>query len=221
MNNILGCPLTDADYGKLETESWITREIADAASLFRVNSLDGANIVGRKNDRDYSGIVFPYFLPGVDQPREYRLRRDHPEYEYLPDGTRKEIDKYISPPGRGNMLYFAPGTTIGMLSDTSLPLVVAEGEKKILALKRLADHESDKPRFVPIGIAGVWNWRGAIAKELGPDGKLHVVKGPIKDLDLIKWSGRKVILLFDSDAQQKQEIKNALRRLANELEARL
>jgi hypothetical protein len=85
----------------------------------------------------------------------------------------------------------------------------------------LANYEAEKPRFLPIGLSGVWNWRGIITREPGPDGKLHAVKGIIDDFNLIEWKDRKVIILFDSDAQQNPKIRLARRRLANELEGRV
>lgn len=53
--------------------------------------------------------MFPYQWPGESKPREYRLRRDHPDLEKQPDGlSPKENAKYLSPPGRGNKLYLPP-----------------------------------------------------------------------------------------------------------------
>ncbi|MBM3790901.1 MAG: DUF3854 domain-containing protein [Acidobacteria bacterium] len=220
MPHSLGYPLTDADYRKLEKESWITRELANAAGIFRVTSQQGADIVVRKNTKDYSGIVFPYTEPGTGRIRGYRLRRDNPKYEYRPDGTRKEIDKYLTAPGDSNRLYFPPSVSSALLADTTVPVVIPEGEKKTLALWRLAHYHTDKPRFLPVGISGVFNWRGRVGREPGPDGKLHDVKGPIPDLDLLTWKNRKVVLLFDSDASRKDEVRLARRKLAEELERR-
>src|SRR5215471_3026280 len=55
--------LSEADYAALE-RSFITRAIAEAAGIYRVASLEGRAIVGRKDGGDYSGIVFPYRMPG-------------------------------------------------------------------------------------------------------------------------------------------------------------
>ena len=132
--------LTEKDYSNL-THSFITPEIADAAGLRRVSDLDGAEMVGRprKAGTDYAGIVFPYFLPpNCNCPRQYRLRRNSPEYEQKADGTRKEIGKYLSAPGARNMLYFPPSVKTEWLEDVSLPIVLTEGEKKTLALHRLS-----------------------------------------------------------------------------------
>jgi hypothetical protein len=220
MINSLGQPLTEADYQKLESESWIPRELADAAGIFRVNSQEGANIVGRKNNKDYAGIVFPYFWPGEASPRDYRLRRDHPEIEYSTVGTQKEVEKYLTAPGSGNKVYIPPGLTAEIFADTSLPIVITEGEKKTLALWRVSNFDSDSPRFLPMGLPGANNWKGKIGREPGPDGTTRYIKGVIPDLGRINWKRRTVTILYDSDASTKYEVRSTRRGLAHELEGR-
>src|SRR4051794_2051337 len=112
---LLGGPLDAADLRKL-AEAGISPDLARRAGLRRVDSPDGAEIVGRNGSRDYSGILFPYIWPGTDHVREFRLRRDRPEIEH-----GKPKDKYLSPSGRGNMLYIPPGTSPEWLDDGSLP----------------------------------------------------------------------------------------------------
>lgn len=211
--------LTEADLENLSA-SFIPPELAQAAGLFRVDRHEGALIVGRNGKADYSGIVFPYVLPGSDRPREYRLRRDRPDLEQRPDGTLKQMRKYLSPPGRGNLLYFVPGTAVGWLQDTSLPIVVTEGEKKTLALYRLAFHESQRPRFLPLGLSGTWGWRGVVGKAGDDDGVRRDVKGPIPDLDLIEWRGRLAYIIFDSNVSSNESVRAARHRLAKELARR-
>jgi len=100
--------LTEQDYANLEAR-WISRELATRAQLRRADSATGEATVGRKGD-DYAGILIPYIQPGSDRVREFRLRRDHPELEYDASGNLRERNKYLSPPGRSNMLYIVPGT---------------------------------------------------------------------------------------------------------------
>jgi hypothetical protein len=90
--------LTVQDFAALEAR-WIDRGLALQAGLRRVDSLTGGEIVGR-NGGNYTGIVIPYFHPGSDQVREYRLRRDHPDLEYDSTGNLKSRQKYLSPPGQ-------------------------------------------------------------------------------------------------------------------------
>ena len=186
----VGSPLSAADYERLAA-SWIDPATAEAAGLRRVDSAEGAAIVGRNGHGDYSGIKFDYFLPGSRSPRGCRLRLDSPPLEQKEDGSQKPKHKYLAAPGSRNQIYFPPGVTPEQLADTSLPIVLTEGEKKTLALSRLAWHElpeaEDKPRFLPLGIAGVSSWYGKVGRTNDANGKRVDLKGPISDLDRIKW----------------------------------
>ena len=129
---LIGSDLTPADHAALEAR-WIDQELAVRAQLRRVDSLTGGEIVGRRGG-DYSGILIPYFHPGSDQVRDYRLRRDHPDLEYDAGGNLKVRRKYLSPPGRANRLYLPPGISQLLLRDPTLPIIMTEGEFKTLAL---------------------------------------------------------------------------------------
>ena len=65
--------------------------------------------MGRRDQGNYEGLAIPYFLPGDPRIREWRLRRDHPDIEYK-DGKPKECGKYLSPPGRKNILLLFPAS---------------------------------------------------------------------------------------------------------------
>ncbi len=120
--------------------------------------------------------------------------------------TPCQRQKYLSPPGRSNMLYLAPGVSQLLLRDESLPNMITEGEFKTLALWRLAIHGSpSRPRFLPLGVSGVYNWRGTIGKTVGPDGSRLDVKGAIPDLDWVAWQGRHVVIAYDADAVTKDQ----------------
>lgn len=212
---LAGSDLAPSDFAALEAR-WIDRDLALAARVRRVDSPTGAELVGRKAG-NYAGIAIPYFLPGSNTVREYRLRRDHPEMEIDSRGQVKPRQKYLSPPGRGNMLYFAPGTTDAQLRDATLPLIITEGEFKTLALWRLANWNIEHPRFLPVGVSGVYNWRGTVGKTTGPDGSRLDVKGPIADLERIAWKGRKVVIAYDADSNQKDLVRFARAELARHL----
>ena len=83
--------LTIQDYAEWEAR-WIDRALAIQAGFRRVDSIAGAEIVGRKGG-NYSGIVIPYFRPGSDRVRDHRLRRDHPDLEYDSAGNLKPRQK--------------------------------------------------------------------------------------------------------------------------------
>jgi hypothetical protein len=194
--------------------------LAEVARLRRVDSLTGGEIVGRRGG-NHAGIVIPYFLPGSNHVREYRLRRDHPDLEYDTSGNLKPRLKYLSPPGRSNMLYLPLGVSELALRDPSMPVLITEGEFKALALWRLANYMSPaQPRFVPVGVSGVYNWRGTIGKTVGPDGSRLDVKGTIPDLEWIAWQGRRVVIAYDADVVAKDHVRIARSELAAHLRGR-
>jgi hypothetical protein len=211
-----GKALTKRDLAWLE-KSWIDADLARRARLRRVDRSEAAEFVGRDSARcDCAGILFPYYWPGDGHVRDHRIRRDAPDIEIKADGTRKERAKYLSPPGRGSMFYFSPDVEPSMLDDTRLPVVLVEGEKKTLALQRLAAHENVGARFLAIGIAGVWNWRRT-TKEPAADGGTRDVKEPIADFDRVAWPGRTVYVCFDADVRTNKEVLRARWALAKEL----
>jgi Domain of unknown function (DUF3854) len=212
--------LCDGDFDAL-ARSYITPELARQSHLFRVDSAEGASLVGREGRReDYAGIVFPYYLPGTNQPREYRLRRDRPDYIEQADGTLKEQGKYLSPPSSRNLAYFVPGTHKEWLQDSSLPVAIVEGEKKTISLFRLAMHERQTPRFLSVGLAGVWCWKGTIGKTQDENGARRSVKGVISDFDHIVWHGRTVFIIFDTNVATNESVRVARQQLAKELKRR-
>ena len=211
--------LTPLDLAKLAT-SYLTLETIAAAQIRRVDTHEGAQIIGRlpKANANYAGLVFPYIWPGETRARESRLRRDEPDLEARSDGTVKEKGKYLSPPGKSNLLYFLPTTDAAWLADSSKPVTITEGEKKTLALTRFYT-ERDEQRLV-VGLSGVWNWRGTIGKQADEKGKRCNVKGVIPDIERITWKDRQVLIVFDSDVATNENVKKARTGLANVLQER-
>jgi len=203
-----GVDLTPEDYRRLE-ERWITPEIADAAGLRRVDSFTARDILGRKSG-NLAGILIPSILAGTTYAREYRVRLDEP------NGNRK----YLSPAGRPNLAYFPPMTPAALLGDVTLPVIITEGEFKTLALWRLATHGSDAQRFMRLGFSGVWSFRGTIGKKTSSTGERIDEKGVIADVERVTWQGRKVLIAFDADAPEKEQVRIARAQLARELRSR-
>lgn len=214
--------LTEQDY-KTHAACFIDKTLVAESRLFRVDDLTGSELVGRGRNANvsYEGIAYPYFMPpNYDAAREYRLRRDTPDYDRDSNGEIKETGKYLSPPGRSNMLFIPPGLTEFDFANLRLPCVVVEGEKKALALCRLARFAGSAFPFMPVGLSGVWNWRGKAGKTTASDGKRVSVKTAIQDLDLIKWSGRDAIILFDTNVNTNDSVWKARQALAFELTRR-
>ena len=212
-----GQPLAPGDYTTLEAR-WIDEATAKAANLRRVDSAEGGAIVGRNGSGDYSGVIIPYIQPGSDRVQEYRLRLDHPPMERDHDGTLKAQQRYLSPPGRANMLYFPPCVAPDLLADVSAPMVITEGEFKCLSLYRLSIESGVK--FVAVGLSGVWNWRSVLGKATDETGTRVDIKGVIGDFDLITWTGRRVVIAFDADVTSKPSVRAAQIALSRELARR-
>src|SRR6185437_14534532 len=74
--------------------------------------------------------------------------------------------------------------------------------------------------FIPIAIAGVWNWRGIVAKSGGPKGERLDVRGPIADLSRITWTGRIAFIVFDANVHTNDSVKWARIGISRELAKR-
>jgi hypothetical protein len=125
-------PLSQADLDMFQ-RCGISPKTTQAAA-HRVDSREGAELVGRNGGGDYSGIFYSNIRPGDSRPREFSLRRDHPDLEETRDGNIKEKKKYLHPHGRGNLLYFGPGVAAAWLNDITIDVILTEGPKKTLAL---------------------------------------------------------------------------------------
>lgn len=211
MNNEL--PLNSRDLENFR-RSFIDDEVIARAKIYRVDNDEGARLVGRRPsvNEDYSGIIFPYFFPDLPGIREYRLRRDNPDFE-LKEGEIKEKRKYLSPPGKSNMIYFPPNSVGLWLDDRTTPIVITEGEKKALALDRVAwdglGDAAEKPRFLALGLSGVWSFRGTIGKAINANGHRKPVKGIITDFRLLALDGRKVTILYDTNVVTNEKCANS------------
>jgi len=98
--------------------------------------------------------------------------------------------KYAQPPKTGARLYIP-------LPVDGRSVIVCEGEKKTLAA-----HQAG---LNAVGIGGVWNWlsRGEL----------------IADLNLIRWDGREVTIIPDSDVFQRVDLLRAIYALGRELQS--
>ena len=142
------------------------------------------------------------------------MRRDNPDWTQDKNGNI-----FPRPTARTGSISLLV-STVEQLADSQIPIVLTEGEKKALALWRLANHETDRPRFIPIAIAGVGNWRGRVGKTGGPKGERLDVTGPIADLSRIEWTNRKVFVVFDANVGTNDSVKWARKGISRELATR-
>jgi putative DNA primase/helicase len=147
-------------------------------------------------------LAFPFF--GADgKPTGYsRLKPDKSRKDKK---TGKPI-KYESPKGVSNRAYFPPATRAA-LRDSSIPLVLTEGEKKAT--------KADQERIPCIGSTGVWSWMKK--RKHDADGKPQGERELIDDLASIPWQGRLVYVCFDSDATSNPNVRWAEWHLAEVL----
>lgn len=106
--------------------------------------------------------------------------------------------KYESPKGKSNRAYFPPGT-IAALTDSIVPLLVTEGEKKALA--------ADQHGLPCIGLTGVYGWQKK--REKDAKGKPVGPRELIDDLEAVAWNDRSVYIVYDSDAARTDKVRRA------------
>ncbi len=186
----------------------IPTHLLERAGIERVTDREAREKYGITGSGDMGGIAFPYFSPIDDVRRTCRVRRDHPEIE-----RGKPKKKYVVPYGDRHHLYFVPGCA-ELLTDPSVPVVLVEGEKSALALVAWAERNQHKLLCVAMG--GCFGWRGRIGKQDGADGKRVDETGPLPDLAVCR--NRDVVVMLDSNADAKSEVRAARFALARELD---
>lgn len=108
----------------------------------------------------------------------------------LDEHGKPKVRKYESPKGRPNRVYIPPAVR-PVLCDPSVELFITEGEKKAA--------KATQEGFPCLGLVGIYGW---VVKDSDP-------KALIDDLAQIVWPGRRVCLVFDSDAVRKPEVLRA------------
>jgi len=208
--------LTERDYEDLAGR-YIDPETARLNGIYRVDDVDGAEIVGRRfgsDGRRYSGLVIPNYRVGSFNPRSYRLRRDEPDLEPHTDGQPgfKEKGKYLWAAGSRLQFYHPFGNKREHLTDTSITAYKIEGEFKAIALKRIlaeAGHEC-----LVIGIYGAHNWKGTTGKATDANGRREDIHGPVNDFEDVEWKGREVVICRDANFRTNPQVNSGMRELA-------
>jgi len=81
------------------------------------------------------------------------------------------------------MLYLPPVCDSALLGNAELPL--NHHRRRVQNTGALAIGKvrcTKRPRFLPVGISGVFNWRRTLGKATAPNGQRLNVEGPIIDL---------------------------------------
>jgi hypothetical protein len=123
---------------------------------------------------------------------------DFTRYKVFPTNLKVQGKKhrYTQPQGSGVHLYVPPAV-VPHLPDSSVPIGIAEGEKKAL--------KATQEGLPCVAIGGLWNWL--------TDGRLT------PEIQAIPLKGRHVTLYPDSDVWKRQDLLEAIYRLGSALEA--
>jgi hypothetical protein len=121
----------------------------------------------------------------------------------VPRLLKGKVIKYESPKKGGLRAYFTPlfGDS---LADPSRPIIITEGQKKILS--------AESAGLPGIGISGFWGWTKKRGLDVEGRGK-----GPrelIDDLASIEWASRTVVLVFDADPRHNPDMSFGVNELA-------
>lgn len=181
-----------------------------AAGVCRVTPAEARGLGIRYRSEHLGGIAFPRVDPETGHRVGVRVRRDHPEI----DRDGKPIAKYLSAYGDMPHLYFPPGAGPHLV-DATVPVVMVEAEKSVLALTA-AGRRGDRPLLV-ISLGGCDGWRGRVGKTIDAEGARVDVKGPLPDLARVNWQNRAVTLLFDANAATNDRVRAARTALARDL----
>lgn len=140
-----------------------------------------------------SAITFPVFVPGRRDALFMRLRPDRPH----------GAQKYINPKNTPVHPYFGPRTLLeGRLNNPSIPIVFTEGEKKTLAL--------DQMGYAAVGATGVDCFHDTAWKKASGEWILHPSIRENTAFD----NSRRILIAYDSDAEQKPQVMEAAQKLA-------
>jgi predicted transcriptional regulator len=177
-------------------ERGISLQSATQSQLKYYEPEEHANLMGNKSIQ-VPGIAIPYF----DIEGKFTgFVRTKVLGSYIQAGSKKPA-KYLSIQGSSPRIYFSMLLSWPKIAkDTSIPLVVTEGEFKAIKACQEGIHA--------IGLSGVWNWRKRDDDENS---------SPIACLNLIDWKGRTAYICYDSDAATNPQVLKAELALAKEL----
>ena len=192
--------LTDRHRAELHA-SGLSDETIEVAGIYTADSAEIKRILGwAPKGVDWGqGLVFPFHFPDEPDTSYSRVKLDFPR-----DRDGKPV-KYESPRAVGNRPYFPVGFFDAL--NGAKTTIFTEGEKKALSVT-----QTGTPC---IGLIGVWGWQD---KRLRSDtGRAYGERHLIPALARIDWKGRDTIIIFDSDAATKSEVRLAEARLADSL----
>ena len=136
------------------------------------------------------GYRIPYFTRTGAKTPFYRVRFVGEGTGFAKQGERPA--KYKQPANTPADVYLPPLLPNGktwddVLKDPSVPLLITEGEKKAACATKHGVHT--------LGLGGVWSFKSKRQQKM-----------LIEPLENVAWRGRPVIVVFDSDAAENEQI---------------
>ena len=150
-------------------------------------------------------LAIPYYDLNGERTAYTRFKPDHPRSNTDKDTDERKIVKYEAPKGEPTRPYL-PRQIKSIFYDSSVPLMITEGEKKAL--------KATQEGFPCVGLPGVSNWSTPSKQTNGPrkERELHNL------LAKIPWQERHVIIVFDTDASRNPNVNREAAELARALE---
>ncbi len=176
------------------TASGLTAETVAAAGVRSISDQRQiASMLNRKSWSQRLGSVWA--IPYIDASGaivHWRVKPEHP-----PEKNGKAA-KYLSPGGSRVRVYFPPNVH-QRIADGATEIVITEGEKKALA--------GTQAGYCVLGLSGVDCWHARKQNTL------------LADLEF-SWTGRTAFIVFDSDAETNQHVREQELLLAAQLKLR-
>jgi hypothetical protein len=185
-NHIADLRRSGLSFEQIEKCYFVT--IKDSKKVCQILRWKGTNSLG-------SCLGIPYRRPDGSLVRSNEFARLRPDN---PRTNAGRCIKYESPKGSTVRLYFPPATC-DVLRDSSIPLLITEGEKK--------SAKADQEGFACLGLGGVEAW--SRKREKGSDGRKLGKRELIADFDAVILEGRQVYIVFDSDIVDKVAVQLA------------
>jgi predicted P-loop ATPase len=183
--------------------SAISPRVAALQGLYSVSDAkDASKLFGRtaKQWADHLPVlVFPYMIPFQRDPVLVRGKPARPFEAKQNDGSTKAA-KYVQAKDSGTHIMLGPSLVQGTAAqDVSIPLIITEGEKKMLA--------AESAGFSAIALPGVHQWH------LKGEKRLHLY---FVHLALV---GRVILLCFDADSLKNKDVRKQELEFGRALEA--
>ena len=175
--------------------SGLNDETVAAMNCESVTADQVARVLNWAHQWTSGGIAFWY----PNQPDHCQVRFDTPQEMQEKDRKPRKL-RYLKPKGSSNHAYILPAVQ-EVLSNSEITLYITEGEKKAAKLTQEGFHT--------VGLSGVWSWLTPSKAEDGEKKKSIL----LPEIQRISLSGRRVYLIWDSDAVDKPDVMQAGERL--------